>query len=158
MSFLRGTLQNGWILLKKNQSSLKQPTNHPVCFGYPIWVWVKNKPPGFGPQVKSSLVPFTRASHFGVNRFLSHSHRESSRLLDRKDWTVCAVPGPRGVGLHGSSHVSRCKEWLQTKNRMFCYIMLCYVMLCIMHVCMYVCMYVCICVCVCVFVYIYIYM
>ena len=31
------------------------------------------KPPGIGPQVKSSLVPFTGATHFGYP-FLTHSH------------------------------------------------------------------------------------
>ena len=33
---------------------------HPIKFNL-IWVWVKIKPPGIGPQVFPSLVPFPRA-------------------------------------------------------------------------------------------------
>ena len=45
-----------------------------------LWVCGSNFKPGTGPQVKSSMVPFIRASHFGVALFLTHSHVEEQML------------------------------------------------------------------------------
>ena len=39
------------------------------------------QPPGYGPQAKSSMLPFTRATHSGY-LFLTHSHRKGQTLAE----------------------------------------------------------------------------
>ena len=60
--------------------------------------------PGIGPQVLVDLLPFTRASHFGVTLFFAHSQMSNAKC-----------PLPNGVvsrfGDPGSALVCRFGQW-----------------------------------------------
>ena len=70
------------------------------------WGWVKIKPPGIGPQVKSSFFPFTRASHLGY-----HSHL--------KPWILWVAggfhPEPPNHSAPTQGEAELCSSWLKSR-------------------------------------------
>ena len=81
---LRGQKQKGVATATKHRLSLSAFRTGEYLGVGAIWVWVKIKPPGIGPQVDSSMCPFAGASHFGYF-FLTHSQIISlkEKLLSR---------------------------------------------------------------------------